>query len=181
MVWFSLVWTPGYGSTTRSTIALAPVTISLTGHFKFSQSAAMAGQLIHYYHQYHGSAKNVYDIIFSSLQMMGIRKYHCTGWLDKHSNIQWTTQCSLCHMFNVHCSLLQCSVFLAHAQYSVFSVMLSVHCAVFSVQCSVFSVQWSMLEVQCSVFNARCSVFSVQSAFSAQCSMANFQCSLFKV
>ena len=71
MVWFSLVWTPGYGSTTRSTNALAPVTISLTGHFKFSQSAAMAGQLIHYYHQYHGSAKNVYDIIFSSLQMMG--------------------------------------------------------------------------------------------------------------
>ena len=101
MVWFSLVWTPGYGSTTRSTNALAPVTISLTGQFKFSQSAAMAGQLIHY-HQYHGSAKNVYDVIFSSLQMMGIGKYHCTGWPDEHSNIQWTTQCSLSSQ--VHCA-----------------------------------------------------------------------------
>ena len=68
---------------------------------KFSQSAAMAGQLIHY-HQYHGSAKNVYDIIFSSLQMMGTLKYHCTGWPDEHSNIQWTTQCSLSSQ--VHCA-----------------------------------------------------------------------------
>ena len=61
----------------------------------------MAGQIIHY-HQYHGSAKNVYDIIFSSLQMMGTLKYHCTGWPDEHSNIQWTTQCSLSSQ--VHCA-----------------------------------------------------------------------------
>ena len=48
------------------------------------------------------SAKNVYDVIFSSLQMMGIGKYHCTGWPDEHSNIQWTTQCSLSSQ--VHCA-----------------------------------------------------------------------------
>ena len=70
MVWFSLVWTPGYGSTTRSTNAFAPVTISLTGHCKFSQSDAMAGQLIHY-HQYHGPVLRMFMTSYF---------HHCRWW-----------------------------------------------------------------------------------------------------
>ena len=71
---------------------------------KFSQSAAMAGQLIHY-HQYHGSAKNVYDVIFSSLQMMGIGKYcttHCTTQCSLSSQVHCASMCMMAITRKLH-------------------------------------------------------------------------------
>ena len=40
--------------------------------------------------------------MFSSLQMMGIRKYHCTGWPDEHSNIHCASICMMAITRKLH-------------------------------------------------------------------------------